>query len=48
MIPTIEDSYRKQVVINERESCMLGILHGQYIRDQWIRDGDGFIIAYIA
>eukprot|EP00008_Paramoeba_atlantica_P011656 CAMPEP_0201482164 /NCGR_PEP_ID=MMETSP0151_2-20130828/6440_1 /ASSEMBLY_ACC=CAM_ASM_000257 /TAXON_ID=200890 /ORGANISM="Paramoeba atlantica, Strain 621/1 / CCAP 1560/9" /LENGTH=189 /DNA_ID=CAMNT_0047864719 /DNA_START=28 /DNA_END=597 /DNA_ORIENTATION=+ len=49
--PTIEDSYRKQVVIDE-ESCLLEILDtaGQEeftaLRDQWIRDCEGFVIIY--
>ena len=49
--PTIEDSYRKQVVI-DAQSCMLEVLDtaGQEeytaLRDQWIRDGEGFILVY--
>lgn len=49
--PTIEDSYRKQVSI-DGETCMLEVLDtaGQEeytaLRDQWIRDGEGFILAY--
>mmetsp|Transcript_23935 Transcript_23935/g.67048 ORF Transcript_23935/g.67048 Transcript_23935/m.67048 type:complete len:192 (-) Transcript_23935:82-657(-) len=49
--PTIEDSYRKQVVIDE-ESCLLEILDtaGQEeftaLRDQWIRDCEGFVIIF--
>ncbi|KAI5292048.1 Ras GTPase ras2, partial [Ascosphaera atra] len=49
--PTIEDSYRKQVVI-DGQSCMLEVLdtagQEEYIalRDQWIRDGEGFILVY--
>ncbi|KAI9725406.1 MAG: Ras GTPase ras2 [Chrysothrix sp. TS-e1954] len=49
--PTIEDSYRKQVVI-DGASCMLEVLDtaGQEeytaLRDQWIRDGEGFILVY--
>ncbi|KAK0640607.1 ras family-domain-containing protein [Cercophora newfieldiana] len=49
--PTIEDSYRKQAVIDDR-ACMLEILDtaGQEeytaLRDQWIRDGEGFVIVY--
>ena len=49
--PTIEDSYRKQVVI-DNQSCMLEVLDtaGQEeytaLRDQWIRDGEGFILVY--
>ncbi|KAI9358274.1 small G-protein Ras2 [Zopfochytrium polystomum] len=49
--PTIEDSYRKQVVI-DNESCILEVLDtaGQEeytaLRDQWIRDGEGFVLVY--
>lgn len=49
--PTIEDSYRKQVAI-DHQSCMLEVLDtaGQEeytaLRDQWIRDGEGFILVY--
>ncbi|PMD34296.1 ras-domain-containing protein [Hyaloscypha variabilis F] len=49
--PTIEDSYRKQVVIDGK-SCMLEVLDtaGQEeytaLRNQWIRDGEGFLLVY--
>ncbi|KAK2750708.1 Ras GTPase ras2 [Myotisia sp. PD_48] len=49
--PTIEDSYRKQVVIDQ-QSCVLEVLDtaGQEeytaLRDQWIRDGEGFVLVY--
>ncbi|KAI0390459.1 ras family protein [Xylariaceae sp. FL0594] len=49
--PTIEDSYRKQVVI-DGTACMLEVLDtaGQEeytaLRDQWIRDGEGFVLVY--
>eukprot|EP01115_Flamella_aegyptia_P007076 TRINITY_DN2948_c0_g1_i1.p1 TRINITY_DN2948_c0_g1~~TRINITY_DN2948_c0_g1_i1.p1 ORF type:complete len:198 (+),score=89.06 TRINITY_DN2948_c0_g1_i1:49-642(+) len=49
--PTIENSYRKQVNIDE-ETCMLDILDtaGQEeysaMRDQYIRSGQGFVIVY--
>ncbi|KAF9550651.1 Ras GTPase ras2 [Mortierella hygrophila] len=49
--PTIEDSYRKQVVIDD-QSCVLEVLDtaGQEeytaLRDQWIRDGEGFLLVY--
>jgi len=49
--PTIEDSYRKQVVI-DGQSCMLEVLDtaGQEeyraLRDQWIRDGEGYVLVY--
>ncbi|GAB5367806.1 hypothetical protein AAMO2058_001263000 [Amorphochlora amoebiformis] len=49
--PTIEDSYRKQVVIDE-ETALLDILDtaGQdefsSMQDQWMRDGKGFLLVY--
>jgi GTPase KRas protein len=49
--PTIEDSYRKQVQI-DGQSCVLEVLDtaGQEeytaLRDQWIRDGEGFVLVY--
>merc|ERR1712048_847564 len=49
--PTIEDSYRKQVVIDD-QTCLLEILDtaGQEeftaLRDQWIRECEGFITVY--
>jgi len=49
--PTIENSYRKQVNIDD-ETCMLDILDtaGQEeysaMRDQYIRSGQGFVIVY--
>src|SRR3989338_2587089 len=49
--PTIEDSYRVQVVI-DMESCLLEILdtagHEEFttLRDQWIRRCEGFLIVY--
>lgn len=49
--PTIEDSYRKQVTIDDRPA-LLDILDtaGQEefssMQDQWMRDGRGFIIVY--
>jgi len=49
--PTIEDSYRKQAVVEE-VSCMIDILDtaGQEeyasLRDQWMRDREGFIIVF--
>jgi GTPase KRas protein len=48
--PTIED-YRMKVVI-DRETCWVEILDtaGQEeytaLRDQWVRDGEGFVIIY--
>lgn len=49
--PTIEDSYRKQVVV-DGQACMLEVLDtaGQEeytaLRNQWIRDAEGFVIVY--
>lgn len=49
--PTIEDSYRKPAVIDNLP-CLLEILDtaGQEeytaLRDQWIREGDGFMLVY--
>ncbi|KAG0665346.1 Ras GTPase ras2 [Rhodotorula mucilaginosa] len=49
--PTIEDSYRKQAIIDE-QPYMLEILDtaGQEeytaLRDQWIREGEAFLIVY--
>jgi GTPase KRas len=49
--PTIEDSYRKQVVI-DGQSCILEIIDtaGQEeypaLQDQWIREGEAFVLVY--
>jgi small GTP-binding protein len=49
--PTIEDTYRKQVVIDQ-QACLLEILDTagqdqfQTLRAQWIRQYDSFIIVY--
>jgi len=49
--PTIEDSYRKQVTIDQ-ETCLLDILDtaGQEeysaMRDQYMRTGQGFLCVY--
>ena len=49
--PTIEDSYRKQVTI-DNETCLLDILDtaGQEeysaMRDQYMRTGQGFLCTY--
>jgi GTPase KRas protein len=49
--PTIEDSYRKQVMI-DNETALLDILDtaGQEefssMQDQWMRDGKGFLLVY--
>lgn len=49
--PTIEDSYRKQVQI-DNQPALLDVLDtaGQEeyasLQDQWIREGDGYLIVY--
>ncbi|KAJ3007104.1 UNVERIFIED_CONTAM: Ras GTPase [Siphonaria sp. JEL0065] len=49
--PTIEDSYRKQITV-DNETCVLEILDtaGQEefaaMGDQWMRLGDGFLLVY--
>merc|ERR1711935_1257800 len=49
--PSIEDSYRKQVTIDD-ETCLLDILDtaGQEeysaMRDQYMRTGEGFLCVY--
>jgi len=49
--PTIEDSYRKQIVVDDT-TCMLDILdtagQDEYeaMRDNYIRSGQGFLIVY--
>lgn len=49
--PTIEDSYRKQVVVDD-ETCLLDILDtaGQEeysaMRDQYMRTGEGFLCVF--
>lgn len=49
--PTIEDSYRKQVTI-DNQTALLDILDtaGQEelssMQDQWMRDGHGFLVIY--
>mmetsp|Transcript_86867 Transcript_86867/g.106548 ORF Transcript_86867/g.106548 Transcript_86867/m.106548 type:complete len:196 (-) Transcript_86867:127-714(-) len=49
--PTIEDSYRKQVMIDD-EPALLDILDtaGQEefssMQDQWMREGKGFLLVY--
>jgi len=49
--PTIEDSYRKQVTI-DGQPALLDILDtaGQEeyssLQDQWIREGDGYLLVY--
>ena len=49
--PTIEDSYRKHVTVDDK-GCLLEILDtaGQEefssMQDQWIREGNGFLLIY--
>ena len=49
--PTIEDSYRQQVVI-DGQTCILDILDtaGQEVystmKDQYVRTGEGFLIVF--
>ncbi|CAG8485362.1 24806_t:CDS:2, partial [Racocetra persica] len=49
--PTIAESYQKQVVIDDHP-CVLEVLDtfGQEeytaLTDQWIRDGEGFLLVY--
>jgi len=50
--PTIEDSYRKQVAIDDKPACLLDILDtaGQEeysaMRDHYMRSGEGFLIVF--
>jgi len=49
--PTIEDAYRKQLLVDER-MCLVEVIDtaGQEeyatLRDQWIREGQGFVLVY--
>ncbi|PSR71273.1 hypothetical protein PHLCEN_2v12787 [Hermanssonia centrifuga] len=49
--PTIEDAYRKQLVVDNR-MCFIEVIDtaGQEeyktLRDQWVREGQGFILVY--
>jgi len=49
--PTIEDSYRKSVIIDD-QNALLDILDtaGQEefssMQDQWMREGKGFLLVY--
>jgi len=49
--PTIEDSYRKQIVVDDR-MCFIEVIDtaGQEeyatLRDQWVREGQGFVLVY--
>jgi len=50
--PTIRDSYRKQIRLEDDKPVLLDILDtaGQEefrsMRDEWIREGDGFMLVY--
>ncbi|KAF7306636.1 Protein ras-2 [Mycena indigotica] len=49
--PTIEDAYRKQFIVDNR-MCFVEVIDtaGQEeyatLRDQWVREGQGFILVY--
>ena len=49
--PTIEDAYRKQMVVDNR-MCFVEVINtaGQEeyatLRDQWVREGQGFVLVY--
>ncbi|KAJ7938012.1 ras protein [Mycena leptocephala] len=49
--PTIEDAYRKQFMVDNR-MCFVEVIDtaGQeeyaILRDQWVREGQGFILVY--
>ncbi|KAG8914456.1 Ras GTPase ras2 [Tulasnella sp. 417] len=49
--PTIEDAYRKQAMVDDR-MCFIEVIDtaGQEeyatLRDQWIREGQGFVLVY--
>ncbi|KAJ7293248.1 ras protein [Mycena rebaudengoi] len=49
--PTVEDAYRKQFIVDNR-MCLVEVIDiaGQEdyatVRDQWIREGQGFILVY--
>ncbi|KZT74851.1 hypothetical protein DAEQUDRAFT_720030 [Daedalea quercina L-15889] len=49
--PTIEDAYRRQLVVDKR-MCFIEVIDtaGQEeyatLRDQWVREGQGFILVY--
>ncbi|KAJ6565276.1 ras protein [Mycena vulgaris] len=49
--PTIEDAYRKQFIVDDR-ICFVEVIDtaGQEdyaaLRDQWVREGQGFILVY--
>lgn len=49
--PTIEDSYRKQVVLDGQPATLevldtAGQEEYTALRDQWIREGEGFLLVY--
>jgi len=49
--PTIEDAYRKQMIVDQRMSFVEVIdTAGQEeyatLRDQWVREGQGFVLVY--
>lgn len=49
--PTIEDAYRKQLLVDKR-MCFVEVIdtagQDEYatLRDQWVREGQGFILVY--
>ncbi|PVF98867.1 ras-domain-containing protein [Serendipita vermifera] len=49
--PTIEDAYRKQMVVDQK-LCFIEVIDtaGQEeystLRDQWVREGQGFVLVY--
>ena len=49
--PTIEDSYRKQLILDDRPTTLevtdtAGQEEFESLRDMWIRDGEGFLLVY--
>lgn len=49
--PTIEDSYRKQVILDDQSTSLevmdtAGQDEFDSLRDMWIRDGEGFFLVY--
>lgn len=49
--PTIEDAYRKQMIVDQK-LCFIEVIDtaGQEeystLRDQWVREGQGFVLVY--
>ncbi|KAK9479181.1 ras family-domain-containing protein [Lipomyces japonicus] len=50
--PTVEDSYRKQLIV-DHQACVLEVLdtagreeYSSSLREQWIRDGEGYVLMY--